>query len=239
LHALGITIGYHRLLAHRAFQCPKFVEYFWVGIGYLAFMSSPMWWTTIHRAHHRYTDTPLDPHGPQSGLWRAYFAWFFGSYSDQINPQAQAKDLVNDPVYKFLEQGGNWNRAHLTNSAIGFGSRAILWALFGWKIALASLMAGLVVQQVPLILNVICHMPKLGYRTYATPDNSVNVWSVGLLAMGEGWHNNHHAFPGSARNGIKPYEIDVSWLMIKLMRACKLAWGVNELKSREPVSRAA
>jgi len=100
-------------------------------------------------------------------------------------------------------------------------------------------MAGLVVQQVPLILNVICHIPKLGYRTYATPDNSVNVWSVGLLAMGEGWHNNHHAFPGSARNGIKRYEIDVSWLMIKLMRACKLAWGVNELKSREPASRAA
>jgi stearoyl-CoA desaturase (delta-9 desaturase) len=226
---MGVTIGYHRLLSHRSFRCPKIVEYFWVVGGYLAFEGSPIWWTAIHRAHHRYTDKPLDPHSPRYGWINAYYGWFFGSqYPDYISPGSQAKDLVKDPIYRFLEQGGNWHRAHLLAMLIGMTFRIILLFWVGWTIALASIAAGLLVQQVPLLLNVACHLPKLGYKNYQTGEDSVNVWWVAMLTAGEGWHNNHHAFPGSARSGFKPFEIDLSWLMIRVMKFFGLVGWLHE-----------
>ncbi len=227
-HILGTTVGYHRLLAHRSFRCPKFVEYFFVAGGYLAFESSPIWWATVHRAHHRYVDTPLDPHSPRYGNYQAYAGWIFRPvYPEHINPKLQAPDLINDPVYSFLEKCNNWHNSHLLNSAIGFGSRAVLWLFFGWKIALASVLAGLVVQQVPFLLNVVCHKRKLGYKNFEEGDDSVNVPWLILMTMGDNWHNNHHAFPGSARSGVRWFEFDISWLLIKLLEKLHLANSVN------------
>src|SRR5271155_3647777 len=97
-HMLGVTVGYHRLLSHRSFRCLKIVEYFWVLGGYLAFEGSPIWWATIHRAHHRYSDTKPDPHTPKRGLQYAYYGWMFeDGYPDFIDPEIQSKDLVSDP----------------------------------------------------------------------------------------------------------------------------------------------
>lgn len=231
-HVMGVTIGYHRLLSHRSFRCWKIVEYFWVLGGYLAFEGSPIWWATIHRAHHRYTDRPADPHSPRYGWMQAYYGWIFHSkYPDHISPESQAKDLVNDPVYRFLEQNGNWHAAHILAVSIGILFRIALLIFFGWPIALASLAAGVLVQQVPLLLNVVCHLPKLGYKNYQTGEDSVNVWWVALLTAGEGWHNNHHAFPGSARSGFRWFEIDPSWLMIRLMKLCGFVGWVHEESS--------
>lgn len=228
-HIMGVTIGYHRLLSHRSFRCPKIVEYFWVMGGYLAFEGSPIWWATIHRAHHRYTDEPLDPHSPKDGWLQAYYGWIFGAgYPDHINPQTQAKDLVNDPLYQFLEQDAKWHHAHILAVLIGSAFRLVLLLYFGWTIALASLLAGVLVQQVPLLLNVVCHIPKLGYKNYATNEDSVNVWWVALLTAGEGWHNNHHAFPGSARSGFRRLEIDPSWIMIRFMKLLGLVSWLRE-----------
>lgn len=236
-HTMGVTIGYHRLLTHRSFDCPKIVEYFWVLAGYLAFEGSPIWWVTIHRAHHRYQDTPLDPHSPKFGLMHSHFGWMMDrSYAPHLDPAVQTKDMVNDPVYRFLEQGGDWHRAHTLAFCIGMLFRILILIAFGWVPALASLLGGLAVLQIPLLLNVICHIPKLGYRTYATRDDSVNVWWIGLLAFGEGWHNNHHASPGSARTGMKPLELDLSWAMILLMKKLGLIQRVNEV-TPEKLSR--
>lgn len=228
-HALGITIGYHRLLSHRSFSCPKFVEYFWVMGAYLAFEGSPIWWATVHRAHHKYSDTPLDPHSPKNGIYNAQIGWMLKEgYPASFSPEKNAKDLIKDPVYRFLEQGGVWKRNHQLALFLNLAVRALIWVVFGWQAALASLLAGLIVLQVPLLLNVVCHIPKLGYRNYAHNDDSVNVWWVALLAMGEGWHNNHHASPGSARTGMRPWEIDVSWMTIKAMKWLGLVGRVNE-----------
>jgi stearoyl-CoA desaturase (delta-9 desaturase) len=229
-HMLGVTIGYHRLLSHRSFKCPKLVEYFWVLGGYLAFEGSPLWWATMHRAHHRYTDAELDPHAPRFGWLNAYYGWIFGSkgYPSHIDPATQSKDLSKDPIYQYLEQGGNWHRAHALAVIIGLAFRVILLFAFGWRVALASLLAGGIVQQVPLLLNVVCHIPKLGYKNYATGDDSVNVWWVAMLTGGEGWHNNHHAFPGSARSGLKPHEFDLSWVTLRLQKALGLVQTMNE-----------
>ena len=230
LHAMGVTIGYHRLLSHRSFACPKFVEYFWVLMGYLAFEGSPIWWSTIHRAHHRHVDTPLDPHSPRYGFKNAHLGWLArGTYESHIDPYSQAKDLVKDPIYLFLEQNGRWNRAHALSWVINVAFRVVLWACFGWQVALASMLAAVAVLQIPLMLNVACHIPKLGYKNFKSLDDSVNVWWVALLAMGEGWHNNHHVFPGSARSGFLAHEIDVSWLVICLMRKLGLVGRVNEI----------
>lgn len=226
-HGLGVTIGYHRLLSHRAFKCPKFVEYFWVLPGYLAFEGSPIWWTAIHRAHHRYVDTPLDPHSPQSGWFYSYFGWLLEpGYAEHVDPAKQVKDLVSDPIYRFLECGGNWKAIHATSYGINILFRVILLFVFGWKIALASILAGFAVLQIPLLLNFACHIPKLGYQRFAVEDDSVNVWWVGLLALGEGWHNNHHAFPGSAKTGVG-MELDLSWNVIQLMEKLKLVNNVR------------
>lgn len=227
-HTLGVTIGYHRLLSHRSFACPKWLEYFWVLSGYLAFEGSPIWWITIHRAHHRDVDTVLDPHSPRNGLRNAHIGWMAHErYPAHLDPAIQTKDMISDPLYKFLEQGGDWRRAHTLVATICITFRLLILLVFGWVPALASLLAGFAVLQIPLMLNVICHLPKLGYKNYACWDDSVNVWWVGLLAMGEGWHNNHHAGPGSAKTGMKFWELDVSWMVISLMRTLGLATKVN------------
>jgi len=227
-HGMGVTIGYHRLLSHRSFTCTRIAEYFWVLGGYLAFEGSPIWWATIHRAHHKYDDTPLDPHSPKYGLFNAHVGWLLKpGYEPHINPEEQCKDLNVDPIYRFLEQGGNWRRAHVLAFSLGLAFRVVILACFGWTAALASLLAGLTVLQVPLLLNVVCHIRSLGYRTYNVPDDSVNVWWVSLLTFGEGWHNNHHAGPGSAKTGIKLFEFDPSWLMILAMNKLGLVRRVH------------
>jgi stearoyl-CoA desaturase (delta-9 desaturase) len=243
-HMLGVTVGYHRLLSHRSFKCPKIVEYFWVLGGYLAFEGSPIWWATIHRAHHRWDDQPLDPHSPRQRGWMyAFSGWIKeGSYASHIDPGTQSKDLVKDPLYRFLEQGGSWGKAHQLAAFLCLSFRVALLLCFGWVIALASLTSGFIVMQIPLLLNVVCHIPKLGYKNFSTDDDSVNVWWVAFLTCGEGWHNNHHAFPGSARSGLKRSEIDVAWLTIRLMKSLKLiSWLREETilsKYKPPVSTA-
>lgn len=239
-HALGVTVGYHRLLSHRSFSCPKFVEYFWVAGGYLAFEGSPIWWATIHRAHHRYVDTALDPHAPKNGFFEAHMGWIMKTgYAAHTNPAEHSKDLIKDPLYVFLEQGGDWHRAHAYAVGIGVAFRLVLLCLFGWQVALASLLAGMAMLQIPLLLNVACHMQKLGYRNFKSEDDSVNVWWVALLAMGEGWHNNHHVFPGSARSGLKWWEFDASWIVISTMKKLGLVHRVNDAGSwKQTHSRA-
>lgn len=222
-HGLGITIGYHRLLAHRSFKCPKLVEYFWVGGGYLAMQASPAWWVTVHRAHHKHADKELDPHSPKKSHFHSYIGWLFRQNFDVINPEVVAPDLLKDPVYRVLEQGEDalqW----ITNILF----RVVLFHFLGWKFCLAECLGALLAFQLPLVLNLLCHLPNIGYRRFATTDESKNVRWIGVLAVGEGWHNNHHAFPGSARMGFTKSEFDLSWMVISLMRKLGLADHVND-----------
>jgi len=238
-HALGVTVGYHRLLSHRTFRTNKFVEYFFVLAGYLSMEGSPIWWASIHRAHHKYVDTPLDPHSPRFGFYNALFGWLTReTYPDHIVPAVQCPDLVKDPIYSFLERGGKLNQGHAMGFAFCILFRIVLLLTFGWVVALASMLAAVAVLQIPLMLNVVCHMPRLGYKNFESSDDSTNVWWVGLLALGEGWHNNHHAFPGSCRNGMRWFELDLSYLTIKALAFFGLVTFINEISAESLEKRA-
>lgn len=239
IHGLGVTIGYHRLLSHRSFSCPKFVEYFFVMAGYLTHQGSPIWWATIHRAHHRHVDTPLDPHSPKFGMYEAYAGWYLHkTYAAHIDPALQSKDLIKDPLYRFLEQGGDWHKAHILAFSISCVVRLTMFLLFGWQITLANMLGSFLVLHLPQMLNVVCHLPKLGYKNYDDGSDSVNVWWVGLLALGEGWHNNHHTDPGSARSGVHFWEFDLSWHVLRLLRAVGLVTRVNEKSHLQLLQRS-
>jgi stearoyl-CoA desaturase (delta-9 desaturase) len=221
-HGLGVTIGYHRLLSHRALNCPKFVEYFWLISGYLAFEGSPAWWATVHRVHHRNADKVNDPHSPKDGAGHAYFNWMFDQNLELIDVAKVSPDLMKDTFYRFLEKGDD-----PLMLVINFAFRAVIWYFFGWQMALVSLLAGLLVLQIPLTLNLVCHIPRFGYRNYHTNNDAVNVWWVALFSAGEGWHNNHHAHPASAKTGEKWFEFDLSWQVIRLMNALGLVSHYN------------
>ncbi len=222
-HGMGITVGYHRFLSHRSFRCHRFFEYFFIAGGYLAYQGSPVWWSAIHRAHHRFADTPLDPHSPKYGLTHSLVGWMLdGVYPEHVDPAKFCPDLLKNPAYRLLECGGSPARASLLNLIVNIVFRSALWFFLGWQVALANLIASLMVFTVPLCLNVVCHWPKAGYKNFSTRDDGLNVWWVGLLGLGEGWHNNHHAFPGCAQSGLRWFELDISWLTIKLAR--KLGW---------------
>ncbi|MDR3614365.1 MAG: fatty acid desaturase [Candidatus Obscuribacterales bacterium] len=212
-HGLGVTVGYHRLLSHRSFRCPKIVEYFWVLGGYLALEGSPAWWAAVHRAHHKHADTPDDPHSPRDGYKHSYFKWMFKQDPHIIDVPTLSPDILRDPVYRILDTGDD---ALLLVANIGY--RVALYFLFGWQVALASLVAGLMILQLPLILNLFCHIPRLGYKNFDTVNDAVNVWWVAVIAGGEGWHNNHHAFPSSARHGLAKNEFDLTWTIIQIQR---------------------
>ncbi|MFN8554926.1 MAG: acyl-CoA desaturase [Candidatus Obscuribacterales bacterium] len=228
VHMLGVTVGYHRLLSHRSFKCSKVVEYFFVLAGYLAMEGSPITWAVIHRAHHKHPDTAADPHGPSAGLFYQYAGWMLKfRYTNETSPAALTPDLLKDPLYRFLDQDGHLYRGYFLCVVICVLLRISLFFLVDSRIALASVFAGIAAQQMPLILNLVSHIPKYGYRNFETSDNSVNVPWIAFLTLGEGWHNNHHAFPGSARSGFAAHEIDVSWLVLQALQRIGLVQTLN------------
>ncbi len=214
-HGLGVTVGYHRLLAHRSFRCSKALEYFLVLGGYLGFQGSPIWWTSVHRVHHKHADTTGDIHSPKVGKFHAYMGWMMDDI--EIPVAEVSSDLCKDQIYVFLDRIDERYKM-----IINFAFRALLLALFGWQVALASLLAGTVVLQFPLLLNLFCHLPRLGYKNFASNDEAVNVWWVALLTLGEGWHNNHHVHPSSPRMGLTSREFDPSWIVISALH--KVGW---------------
>lgn len=225
LHGIGITVGYHRLLSHRSFRCAKALEYFIVLCGYLAFQGSPAWWSTIHRVHHKNADTDADPHSPDDGWLHAYIGWIRADFKLAVD--TICRDIVQDPVYAAVD------KIDSLAIPINLAFRGIIWYFFGWQAALANLVASLLVFQIPMILNLFCHLPQLGYKNFNSADKAVNVWWVGILALGEGWHNNHHVIPGSARMGMRKFEFDFSWLVIKLFAFLGLATAVNDGRVQE------
>ncbi|MSO30359.1 MAG: acyl-CoA desaturase [Acidobacteria bacterium] len=229
---LGITMGYHRLHTHRGFKTPKWFEYFLAICGTLALEGGPIFWVAVHRQHHQYSDEPLDPHTPRvSGFW-AHMGWILFGDSRHNNTALMSRyapDLGRDPFYRWLT---NYHWVPLTT--LGF----VLLAIGGWPLVNWGIFLRVVVgQHATWLVNSATHM--WGTRRFETTDDSRNSWWVALLTFGEGWHNNHHAHPVSARHGLAWYEFDVTWLSLKLLRAVGIVWDVQVAKVDEPFEKEA
>jgi stearoyl-CoA desaturase (delta-9 desaturase) len=229
--AFGITIGFHRMLTHRAFQTHKPIEYAFAAAGSMAVQGPVIDWVADHRKHHAHTDEEGDPHSPHvghgsglQGLWHAHVGWLFEA-NGQADRRKYAPDLLDDP-------GMRWLNRHflglvglslllpfsaglaLTGSVVG-GLTGMLWG---------GLVRIFFVHHVTWSINSICHFH--GSRRFATDDRSTNVWWLSAASLGEAWHHNHHAFPRSAFAGLRWWELDPSGLVIRAMRRLGLAWNV-------------
>lgn len=207
LTSLGITVGYHRLLTHRSYRAPKWLAYLIVLCGALSVQAGPATWVAIHRQHHAHSDQEDDPHDASQGFWWSHLGWMVKLTPRRLDPEFTkrlARDILEDPFYRFLD------RAFLPVALLG----ALLlyqiggwpWVFWGFFVRVAA------VFHTTWLVNSAAH--RYGYRNFVTKDLSTNCWWVALLTFGEGWHNNHHAFPTSARHGLKWWELDISWLVI-------------------------
>jgi len=217
---LGISMGYHRLHTHRSYRVPKAMEYFFAVCGTLSLQGGPIYWTATHRLHHQKSDQPGDPHSPLDGAWWSHIGWIvFSERNNEENKMVSryAPDLSKDPFYRWL------NVYHWVPLAV----LAVLLLVLGgmplvlWAIAF-RLVFGL---HSTWLVNSATHM--WGDRRFATRDDSRNIWWVALLTFGEGWHNNHHAHPTSARHGLAWYEFDPSWIQIRILKFFGVAKAIR------------
>jgi stearoyl-CoA desaturase (delta-9 desaturase) len=236
LSAVGVTVGFHRLLTHRAFQTRSWLRYTLAVLGSMSLQGPVIDWVADHRKHHTFTDEDGDPHSPHAGrgagltgmvrgLWHAHVGWLFQTHG-QASSKRFAGDLVEDEAMRRINRAFPW--IALASLALPF---ALGLALGGGALRAglsALLWAGLVriflVHHITWSINSICHF--FGRRRFDTPDESTNVFWLALPSLGEAWHHNHHAFPQSAFHGLRWYELDPSgWLILGLAKV-GLAWDV-------------
>ncbi|MBV8819087.1 MAG: fatty acid desaturase, partial [Acidobacteriaceae bacterium] len=207
---LGISLGYHRLHTHRSFKVPLLVEYFFALCGTLTLEGGPIFWVAMHRIHHQKSDRPGDPHSPREGAFWAHVGWILFGEANHANTRLLSKyapDLAKHRFYIWL------SNYHWVPQVV---LAAILYAFGGWPMMFWGIFVRVVVGlHATWLVNSATHM--WGSRRFQTPDDSRNNWLVALVTFGEGWHNNHHAHPVSARHGLAWYEFDLSWLTLKLM----------------------
>ena len=234
--AIGITVGFHRLLTHRAFQTHRWLRYSLAVAGSMALQGPVIDWVADHRKHHTFTDEEGDPHSPHAGqgaglrgmlrgLWHAHVGWLFTTHG-QAPSNRFARDLVEDPGMRRIHRAFPW---------IALASLALPFAL-GLGLSGGSLVAGLsavlwaglvrtfLVHHITWSINSICHF--FGARRFDIDDHSTNVFWLALPSLGEAWHHNHHAFPQSAFHGLRWYELDPSGWLILGMKKVGLAWDV-------------
>jgi stearoyl-CoA desaturase (Delta-9 desaturase) len=220
--AFGVTVGYHRMLTHRSFVPHPAVKAVLLVLGSMALEGDALQWTATHTKHHALADREGDPHSPLEGFVHAHLGWIFAE--TDADPRRYCKHLLQDRLVLFV------SRTHLLWVVLALAIPFTLGGLLaGWVGALTGLLWGGLVRQflthhVTWSVNSVCHM--FGKRAFATNDRSRNEWVVGLLAFGEGWHNNHHAFPRSAFHGLRWWQVDVSGYLIWTLERLGLAHEV-------------
>ena len=229
---VGVTLGYHRLLTHSSFKTYPAVRYVLAWFGGMSGEGSAIAWVADHRKHHALSDQEGDPHSPRDGAWWSHMLWLGWTYnSKELREHVEkwAPDMLKDRGLMFLHK-----TFMLWHFVVGFamfgagywlGGAAMAWSFVVWGVFLRMVF----VFHSTWLVNSASHM--WGYRNYETTDDSRNNWLVALVAYGEGWHNNHHAYPRMAPHGHKWWEFDLTYNMIRALRLCGLAWDVVDYKT--------
>jgi sn-1 stearoyl-lipid 9-desaturase len=214
--SLGVGLGYHRLITHRSFAAPKWLEYTLTIFASMSLQNEAYKWVATHRMHHQFCETEKDPHSTRPGFFWAHMGWIFkGDAQDheEATFKKYVPDLLKDKNHVLIAK---YFYVPIVVSAI------LLFLIGGWGMVLW----GVVVRTIygwhtTWFVNSLSHM--FGKRRFETSDDSTNNWFVGILTFGEGWHNNHHAFPTSARHGLEWYQFDQNWVTIRIFE--KLGWA--------------
>jgi stearoyl-CoA desaturase (delta-9 desaturase) len=217
---LGISMGYHRLHTHRSYKVPVWLEYCFAVCGALTLEGGPIFWVATHRVHHQFSDLPGDPHSPRDGAFWSHMGWILFGETNHNNTRMMAKYAPDLGKHRFYIWLNNYHWVPIVLLSIGL----YLWG------GLPILLWGVCVRVVfglhtTWAVNSATHM--FGSRRFNTRDDSRNTWWVALLSFGEGWHNNHHAHPTSARHGLAWYEFDPSWLLLKALKAVGIAKSIK------------
>lgn len=231
---LGITVGYHRLFTHRSFETVRPVKFLLAVLGSMSVEGPLLRWVAFHRRHHQHSDHAADPHSPHrygggvrgvlAGLWHAHIGWMFAG--DVPDLERYVGDLHADRLLRCVSRlWGAWALLGMLIPTVVSGLLTGTWmgALLG--LIWGGLVRLFFVHHVTWSINSVCHM--WGGRPYPGDDESRNNFVFGILGFGEGWHNNHHAFPSSARHGLRWWELDLSFLVIRLLELLGLAWRVR------------
>ncbi len=228
---VGIGMTYHRLLTHRGYRVPRALEIFMTACGTLALEGGPIFWVATHRVHHQHSDQEGDPHTPQDGPFWAHVGWIITGralHSETALLGRYVPDLTRDPAQRWLSK---WHWLPLTMSGVlqmGLGYWIGGWKGFFGMVLWGTFLRVVIGLHATWFVNSATHM--FGGRRFETKDDSRNSWWVALLTGGEGWHNNHHAHPVSARHGLVWYEFDINYYGIWLMEKLGLAKKVQIAK---------
>jgi stearoyl-CoA desaturase (Delta-9 desaturase) len=234
LTAVGITVGFHRLFTHRSFETNVVVQFILAALGSMALQGSLFKWVALHRLHHQYSDSADDPHSPHHfgraglgfvrGFWHAHIGWFFEP--DPPDLAGYVKDLSRSRSLRVADA------LFLAWAALGLAVPAVLggllthtWAGVWTGLIWGGLVRLFLVHHVTWSVNSACHL--WGSQPFGSHDRSRNNFVFGVLAMGEGWHNSHHAFPSSARHGLQWWQVDVSYWIIRALALVGLTWNVK------------
>ncbi|MGE0755527.1 MAG: acyl-CoA desaturase [Pirellulaceae bacterium] len=243
---LGVNLGFHRLLTHRGFECPRWLEYVLATLGVCSLEETPAYWVAVHRVHHQHSDTKEDPHSPLSSFWWGHFGWLL---KQEVGPSRvamldrYAKDVLRDRYYLRLERVSQWLLVLVLHWLLIFAAGLVAGLSWtgsvsgGWQLASSWLIWGAFVRTVLVwhitwSVNSVAHV--WGYQNYDTGDGSRNNILIGLLSNGEGWHNNHHAEPRAAAHGHKWWELDVTFATLRGLALAGLAWNVVLPRQNQP-----
>lgn len=221
LGSVGICLGYHRLLTHRSFSVPKGLERAIALVGALALQGGPIFWVAGHRRHHTYAeDVDKDPYSAKRGFWWSHMGWLLYDRPEFFEYESNRKfapDLAKDGFYRWLDR-----YYLLLQVPLGIG----LYLLGGWSFVIYGIFfRSVILWHSTWLINSASHIT--GYRSYPSDDNSRNLWWAALLTYGEGWHNNHHAYPNVAKAGWQWWEIDMTWWLIAGLQRLGLARRIN------------
>lgn len=231
---LGVTVGFHRLFTHRSFETTRGLRVLFGILGSMSIQGALLTWVAMHRRHHQHSDTEHDPHTPHgygegllgvlAGFWQAHVGWLFAPHPPGL--ERYVRDLAADRALRFVHDWfGGWVLLGLIIPTVLGGLLTGTWfgALLGF--IWGGLVRVFLLHHTTWSINSVCHL--WGSQPYKDGDESRNNAIFGILGLGEGWHNNHHAFPNSARHGLRWWQFDLSYLLIRALAGLRLAWRVR------------